>query len=29
MRECYAVEGVNYVTECKEIVDKYMAAQRV
>ena len=29
MKECYAVEGVNYITECKDVVDKYMEAQRV
>lgn len=29
MKECYATHGVNYVTECQEIVSKYNEAQRV
>ena len=29
IKECYATHGVNYVTECQEIVKKYNDAQRV
>ena len=29
MKECYGKEGVNHVTECKDIALKYQAAQKV
>lgn len=29
MKECYAREGVNHVTECRDIADKYLEAAKV